>query len=116
MKTIDIANLIANAITEEIIIDRKERKYNIDGVEISFKFTSKTKKPFRAENSDKLYNGQYGMLYIYHCDPEYVIDVAFEFAEKVRKEIGYDIAFPCSNYHGCFGYKFQIIFGKEIKE
>ena len=47
-----------------------------------------------------------------------MIDVAYKFTEKVRNDIGYDIAFPCKIYnnYSCFGYVFQIIFGKEIKE
>ena len=57
---------IANVITEEIIIDRKERKYTLDDVKIDFKFTSKTKRPFtNSEHPGKTYNGQYGMIYIY---------------------------------------------------
>ena len=109
-------NEIANVITEEFIIDRKERKFNLDGVEVNFKFTSKTKRPFTAENPDKVYNGQYGMISIYHCDPEYMSDVCDIFIEKIRNDIGYDIGFLCSNYHIHYGYKFQVIFGKEIKE
>ena len=109
---------IANVITEEIIIDRKERKYNLDDVEVNFKFTTKTKHPFKTEYSCiKKYNGQYGMISIYNCNYDDALDICNKFIEKVRKDTGYDIAFPCSNYSNCscFGYKFQVIFGKEIK-
>ena len=110
---------IANVITEEIIIDRKERKYTLDDVKIDFKFTSKRKNPFtNSEHPGKRYNGQYGMISISDCNPDDAIDLANKFAEKIAKEYGYDIGFPCKNYSNCscFRYIFQAIFGKEIKE